>query len=445
MYACFEIADTTTHDWYIFFEMSTTTIIHEADVVELQETPHVHQGVDYRSYSTLAQGNSIQAALPHKTLLAAHFPPSKNTPSLHEQLTARDAPPRTQFIRAARANLIILQLSTLTFLTSLTTGIVVVGLPRIAADLDLPQKLYLWPTSVYGLTAGSTLLLGGAIADVVGARSVDLTGCTLLGVFTLGLGLSQTGIQLVIFRALQGVGSAMHMPSSVSLVTQYVPSGKRRNIGFATLGLSMPLGFSVGLVLGGVLVDTVGWRIGFYVTGGVMLALAGCGLKLVPADARQQNVIKKLRTEIDWIGAGIACGSLALFSYVLAILSADSNNITHVSTIIMLIVSVLLMLAFPVWMRFQEKRGQPALIPNSLWTNVPFSSICALMILIWGVVDGLELFSSLCKQIKFSFVPVADHTRFSRSPGILGSASFSTHPAFPCRRRDLEPDHRLLG
>lgn len=144
------------------------------------------------------------------------------------------------------------------FLTSTSPGLIVVGLPRIASDLELPERLYLWPTSVFGLTAGAVLLPAGAIADVVGARIVELAGIGALGAFTLGCGWAATGIQLVMFRAFQGIAIAMHMPASVSLVTRFVPSGKKRNIGFACLGLSQPLGFSVGLVLGGVLVDTNG-------------------------------------------------------------------------------------------------------------------------------------------------------------------------------------------
>jgi len=304
-------------------------------------------------------------------------------------------PTARNHVKTARAILIILQVSLVNFFTSLTTGLIVVGLPRIAADLDLPTRLYLWPSSVYGLTAGSTLLLAGAIADVVGARAVEPVGCTLLGVFTLACGLSRTGIQLVLFRAFQGVGSAIHIPCSVSLVAQYVPSGRNRNIGFACLGLSQPLGFSLGLVLGGVFVDTIGWRTGFYIAGVVMLVQAAGTLKIIPADSRARNVLHQLRTEIDWVGALIACAGLALFSYVLAICSADSNNIREPEAIAMLTISLVLMLLFPVWMWRQEARGQPTLISNYIWKNKSFTSICALTILTWAVVNGMELFSSL--------------------------------------------------
>ena len=217
----------------------------------------------------------------------------------------------------------------------------------------------------------------------------------MLGVFTLSCGLASTGIQLVMFRAFQGIATAMHVPCSVSLVTRYVPSGRKRNIGFACLGLSMPLGFSLGLVLGGVLVDTVGWRVGFYIAGAVMVAQAIVSFRLIPADDRSEQVLSKLKTEIDWIGVLIASAGIAMFSYVLAILSTDSNNIQQPSAIAMLTISIMLLVVFPFWIRHQEKNNRPALVPNYLWKNKAFSSICALTVLTWGVQNSMELFASL--------------------------------------------------
>ncbi|KAF2675313.1 MFS general substrate transporter [Microthyrium microscopicum] len=286
----------------------------------------------------------------------------------------------------------------ITSLSSLSSGIITVGLPQIAKDVNLEERLYLWPSSVFSLTAGSTLLLAGAVADIVDTRLMELTGCTLLGIFTLALGFSQTGIQLVVFRALQGIAIAIHWPCSVSLVAQYIPNGKARNIGFACLGLAMPLGFSVGLLLGGFLVDSIGWRVGFYITGAIMLVQSFTGYRIVPAGPKAHNIMSRLLKELDWIGAMIACSSLAMFSYVLAILSADSDNIREPSAITMLVFSTVLMISFPVWMRFQEGRGRPALVPNKLWRNLPFTSICVMTILTTGVQNANELFSSLYFQ-----------------------------------------------
>lgn len=167
------------------------------------------------------------------------------------------------------------------------------------------------------------LLIAGAVADIIGVRGFEIFGVIFLGVFTLACGLANTGIQLVVFRAMQGVGTAIHLPSSVALVAAAVPSGKARNIGFACLGLSQPLGFSVGLVASGIMVETVGWRAAFYMAGGAMLVAAAVAFWALPkvernGDGSGKSVWRQIGTDVDWVGGLIASGGLALLSYVLA-------------------------------------------------------------------------------------------------------------------------------
>lgn len=209
------------------------------------------------------------------------------------------------------------------FLASFTNGVITVGLPVIARAISLERSLYLWPSSVYGLTSGAALLIAGSIADIVGARSVELVGITLLGIFSLACGFAQTGAQLVAFRALQGVALAMHLPASVAIITGAVPSGRARNLGFACLGFSQPLGFAVGLVLSGVMIERAGWRSGFYLSGSCTLAVALAAVWALPKLKTQSNdsslaTLKKVGREIDWIGGIISSGGLAILAYVLA-------------------------------------------------------------------------------------------------------------------------------
>ena len=303
-----------------------------------------------------------------------------------------------------RVTLTILQPSLVNFLTSFTNGIITVGLPVIAKSIDLPRSLYLWPSSVYGLTSGSILLLAGAVADLIGAKKVELVGCLLLGLFTLACGFSDTGIQLVIFRAMQGIAMALHLPSSVAIVASAVPSGRPRNIGFASLGLSQVTGFSVGLVASGIMIDRIGWRSGFYVSGGALLATAVAAFKGLPSVAPsvdqddQRSIWRQIYDEVDWVGGFIASAGLALLSYALAVLSADLESIRNPLTATLLPVSIILMASFPFWMRYRQKSGKPALVPNSLWRNTAFTSTCIMVLLSYGVMNSMELFSSLYFQ-----------------------------------------------
>ena len=173
-------------------------------------------------------------------------------------------------------------------------------------------------TWLHSLTSGSCLLTAGAVADVVGSRPIFLVGCFLLACFVLACGLARTGIELIMFRAMQGVAIALCLPTSVGILTNAVPSGRRRNVGFACMGLGQPLGFSLGLVLGGVFVDTIGWRIGWYMCAGAIMVCLIIGIWTIPADSlTQAPSFERLKTDIDWTGAIVATACLALLSYVL--------------------------------------------------------------------------------------------------------------------------------
>lgn len=135
----------------------------------------------------------------------------------------------------------------------------------------------------------------------------------------IACGLARTGIELIMFRAFQGIALSLCLPTSVAIVASAVPSGRKRNIGFACLGFVQPIGFSVGLVLAGVLLDTTGWRSGFYLCGGLTFLLFIVNIWALPLDKVGEGaIITRLQLEIDWIGATMACTCLSLISYVLA-------------------------------------------------------------------------------------------------------------------------------
>ncbi|CAN9224048.1 unnamed protein product [Alternaria alternata] len=319
-----------------------------------------------------------------KTAIPDPQRPSQEAPIFGQRLSDAESStvPSLKRVSTLHTFLTIFTPSFVGFIASFTNGIITVGLPIIARSISLERSLYLWPSSVYGLTSGAALLIAGSIADIVGARSVELTGITFLGIFTLACGFAQSGAQLVVFRALQGVALALHLPASVAIITGAVPSGRARNLGFACLGFSQPLGFAVGLVLSGVMIERAGWRVGFYVTGGCLLAVAVGAIWTLPKlpSQNQDGVIalwKKVGREIDWVGGMISSGGLAILAYVLAIISADLTSIRSAETASLLAVSIVLLFAFPAWMHYRERCGKPALVPNKLFQEVQHASTLA--------------------------------------------------------------------
>ncbi|EAW07069.1 putative MFS transporter [Aspergillus clavatus NRRL 1] len=289
------------------------------------------------------------------------------------------------------------QLGAVTLTASVINGLVIVSLPTITKDIHLPSSLSFWPSSVSSLATASTLLLAGSLADTVGPRWVELVGSFASGALMIGQGVARTGQELVVLRALQGVGLAMHLASSISIVTQLLPPGRSRNVAFSCLGLSQPLGFSLGLVFGGILVDTIGWRSGWFISGGITVFFAFVGLWALPRSKSTPNSdrLRNIKNKIDWVGAGLASTFMALLCYLLA---ANPSRIKAADSIIVLCLAALALPSFVGWVHYQSQRNRPALIPNSLWKNTAFSSICAILAISTAVVNSMELFASLFFQ-----------------------------------------------
>ncbi|KAK3323114.1 integral membrane protein [Cercophora scortea] len=354
----------------------------------------------------------IQAATPPRPNVDRLEPGREQSPSSpgDEKTTAAGAqdlstvePSRPaqqiQYVKPAKGYGITVYLTLLTFMTSVTTGLITTSIPTMAIDLDIPAQTIYWPLSVFSLTAGACLIIAGSVADIVGSRRVFLTGVLLLAAFTLGCGLSQSFIQLILCRAMQGVAVAMCLPTSVGILCTTIASGRQRNLGFACTGLGQPLGFSVGLILGGIFINTIGWRAAWYFAAATIFACFPVGFLLLPKDALlAPPSLTRLRTQIDWPGAIIASASLSMLSYVLVQVSQDRNLIHDSIVIALLTTSLVLMPTFVWWMHVAAERNLPVLIPNKLWKGISFSSICIMVMMSYAVIQILELYTTLFFQ-----------------------------------------------
>ena len=237
----------------------------------------------------------------------------------------------------------------------------------------------------------------------------------------MATGLSKNGLHLFLFRALSGVTFSMCLPSAVSIVTNTLPAGQRRNIAFAAMGAGQPIGFSAGLVLGGIFADTIGWRYGFYITAIINALLFVVAVFGLPRTRNCGSIQwNKLKTEIDWVGGALSSASLALISFCLAYVlpsvnhetlcsekpgltthrsvTASTSNIRQPLNVVFLVVGTLLVPAFILWMNRQERLGQPAIIPNSLWKNRIFTCVCICVFLTWASFNAFETLMTLFFQ-----------------------------------------------
>ncbi|KAK7422660.1 hypothetical protein QQX98_001448 [Neonectria punicea] len=295
---------------------------------------------------------------------------------------------------------VIATLASISFLNTMGSGILIAALPRIADELGLTESLILWPAAVYALAAGCLLLIFGAVADVVGSKLMWLTGSYLFMAFTLGVGLARTGIQLILLRTLLGASISMCLPTAVSLIANTFPKGSWRNVAFAMNGMGSPLGYALGLVLGGIFTDTIGWRWAYYMSAIINFCLSTCAIWSLPSvpTRSEQAWTARLAHEIDWVGAMSMSVALGMLLYVLAMVSSSYKRLDSPANIALLSISLALLVAFPFWMDRQVKLGRPALIPNSLWRNSSFTSVCIAVFLCWASLNGIEYFTTLYFQ-----------------------------------------------
>jgi EmrB/QacA subfamily drug resistance transporter len=204
-------------------------------------------------------------------------------------------------------------LSASILLDALDLSITQVALPSIQRELALPAATLQWVATGYALTYGGFLLLGGRAADLYGRRRVFLGGLLLFGVMSLVAGLAPGVGLLVGARGVQGIGAALTVPAAVSIIATTFPEGAQRNRALGVFAASGSAGFSVGLVLGGVLTDLAGWRWIFLVKVPVVAGVLLAALRTLPADPP----VTGPRRAIDLAGA--ATGTAGVLLLVLAV------------------------------------------------------------------------------------------------------------------------------
>ncbi|MFJ8645167.1 DHA2 family efflux MFS transporter permease subunit [Streptomyces sp. NPDC093546] len=158
------------------------------------------------------------------------------------------------------------------FMLILDVTVVNVALPDMAADLRLDRTTLTWVVTAYTLCFGGLMLLGGRLADVLGARRTLLAGLALFTAASLVTGLAESAATLIGGRVAQGVGAAVLSPAALSLVTTAF-HGAERNKALGVWAAIGGTGSAAGVLLGGALTDGPGWPWVFYVNVPVGLAL----------------------------------------------------------------------------------------------------------------------------------------------------------------------------
>ena len=222
------------------------------------------------------------------------------------------------------------------FMLIIDVSIVNVALPTIEIDLHFNNSSLQWVASAYALTFGGFLLLGGRMADLLGRRRLFMAGLALFTLASLACGFATSNNFLIGARAVQGLGGAMIAPAALSILTTTFAEGEERNKALAVWGAVSGAGGAVGVLLGGVLTQYVGWEWVFFVNAPIGLA----AILLAPRLLKESRVEDAVRS-FDVIGAILVTASLSLLVYT--VVKTDQYHWFSGRTLGFFAVSVVLM------------------------------------------------------------------------------------------------------
>ncbi|SKF69873.1 MFS transporter [Mycobacteroides abscessus] len=257
-------------------------------------------------------------------------------------------------------------------IVSMDSTIVNVALPTIRADFGATTSQLQWVIDIYTLGLASLLMLSGAAGDRLGRRKVFHIGLSIFAIGSLLCSVAPTVGLLIAARLLQAVGGSMLNPVALSIISQVFTGRveRARALGFwgAVVGISMAL----GPIVGGMLIQWVGWRAVFWIN------LPVCVLAFVLTAIFVPETKSATMRDVDPVGQALAV--LFLFGIVFALIEGPSLGWATPGLIVVLAVALA---AFAVFLRYESRRRHP-FIDLRFFRSIPFASatltaICACM------------------------------------------------------------------
>ncbi|MGW0902373.1 MFS transporter [Streptomyces sp. NPDC002853] len=297
-------------------------------------------------------------------------PPSTTTPTPAPAVAA----PKL----SSRDRLVLFVLCAAQFMVALDFSVLNVALPVLGADLGMSQSALQWAVTAFALPSGGFLLLFGRTGDLFGRRKLFIGGLALFGLASLLATFAWDPASFLAGRALQGVGAAAIVPTGMSLLTTTFPEGPQRDRALGISGTLLSLGFTVGMVLGGVLTDTLGWRS----TMGLLTLFVLIVLPLAPGLLPESRTPDRPRLDIP--GAVTVTGGLLALIYALS--TAAERGFGGADVIVTLTAGVLLLAAFG----YVESRAESPLVSLPMLRRRTVA---------WGNLGGLVTFSMMSAVI----------------------------------------------
>lgn len=230
----------------------------------------------------------------------------------------------------------------------LDVTVVAIALPHIEIDLDMSREALTWTVSAYALAFGGLMLLGGRLADLIGAKRVVLAGLLIFTAASLVTGLAESSEMLLGGRIAQGVGAALLSPAALSLVvTLFAGDERNRALGvWSALGGG---GAALGVLLGGLLTAGPGWPWVFYVNVPIGLVIAAALARMLPRQSAAAS-----RARLDVLGALLVTASSGALIYAF-INAGDQGWLTSTTAGLVLLAAA----GYVVFVMWQKRASSP--------------------------------------------------------------------------------------
>jgi len=268
------------------------------------------------------------------------------------------------------------------FIIAIDNMVLNLALPSISKGLGANVSQLQWITDAYILAFASLLLTMGAVSDRYGRKRILQIGTLLFGIGSLAAALSISTKMLIAFRAFLGLGGAMIMPSTLSILTDTFRSPQERARVIGLWAATFSLGAGIGPIMGGFLLEYFSWSIVFYINLPVVsVALIG-GYFLI----RESKGEGAPKPDIP----GVILSTGGLFSLVYGLIEAGEKGWTDNTVLICLVIAIVVLGIFAWW----ENRCQTPMLPLSFFRNMSFTGANLSMILTAFALMGSLFFMS---------------------------------------------------
>jgi EmrB/QacA subfamily drug resistance transporter len=253
--------------------------------------------------------------------------------------------------------------------------VVNVALPVMQRELDASVGVVQWIVEAYALSLAALVLVGGALGDRLGRKRVFLAGVGLFAVASMACGSSPNGAFLIAARGLQGVGGALLVPGSLSLISAANADPHERGAAIGTWSAASAIMGAIGPVAGGWVVAHASWRWLFLFNAPLAV------LVVVLARGVEETHDETATGKIDWLGAGLAATGLGLVVYALIESERDGWTPLHAGTAILGIVTLIVFVVV-------ESRVTSPMIPLGLFRSRTFAGTNILTLLLYAALGG---------------------------------------------------------